>query len=74
MAQKLFVGGLSYDTTNESLHRFFAEAGTVVAGRTVAFGDMTLTVMPALGVSMLPLSSTARVLSVAEPGLSGTHV
>jgi RNA recognition motif-containing protein len=35
MAQKLFVGGLSYDTTNESLHRFFAEAGTVVSASVI---------------------------------------
>lgn len=35
MAQKLFVGGLSYDTTNESLHRFFTEAGTVVSASVI---------------------------------------
>ena len=29
MAKKLFVGGLSYDTTEESLKTAFSEAGTV---------------------------------------------
>ncbi|MBT9138784.1 MAG: hypothetical protein DDT31_01360 [Syntrophomonadaceae bacterium] len=29
MAKKLFVGGLSYDTVEESLRKLFVEAGTV---------------------------------------------
>lgn len=29
MAKKLYVGGLSYDTTEETLKKTFAEAGTV---------------------------------------------
>jgi RNA recognition motif-containing protein len=40
MAQKLFVGGLSFNTTNESLQRFFAQAGTV-ASATVITDQMT---------------------------------
>ena len=40
MAQKLFVGGLSYNTTNEGLQRFFAQAGTV-ASATVITDQMT---------------------------------
>jgi len=40
MAQKLFVGGLSYNTTNEGLQRFFATAGTV-ASATVITDQMT---------------------------------
>ena len=40
MAQKLFVGGLSFNTTNESLGRFFAQAGTV-ASATVITDQMT---------------------------------
>ena len=40
MAQKLFVGGLSFSTTNESLERFFAQAGTV-ASATVITDQMT---------------------------------
>jgi RNA recognition motif-containing protein len=40
MAQKLFVGGLSFSTTNQSLERFFAQAGTV-ASATVITDQMT---------------------------------
>lgn len=40
MAQKLFVGGLSFNTTNESLERFFTQAGTV-ASATVIVDQMT---------------------------------
>ena len=29
MAKKLYVGGLSYDTTEDTLKKTFAEAGTV---------------------------------------------
>lgn len=29
MAKKLYVGGLSYDTTQDSLQAYFAQAGTV---------------------------------------------
>ncbi|KKQ52475.1 hypothetical protein A2865_03435 [Candidatus Woesebacteria bacterium RIFCSPHIGHO2_01_FULL_39_17] len=47
MATKLFVGGLSWDTTEDSLKNFFAAAGTVVSatiitdkysGRSKGFG------------------------------------
>lgn len=31
MATRLFVGGLSWDTTEDSLKNFFAQAGTVVS-------------------------------------------
>ncbi len=31
MAKKLFVGGISWDTTESSLNEFFAKAGTVVS-------------------------------------------
>lgn len=31
MASKLFVGSLSWDTTDDSLRNFFAQAGTVVS-------------------------------------------
>ena len=31
MAIRLFVGGLSWDTTEDSLKNFFAQAGTVVS-------------------------------------------
>lgn len=35
MANKLFVGGLSWDTTDASLNQFFAQAGTVVSASVV---------------------------------------
>ena len=47
MAQKLFVGGLSFNTTSDELREFFAQSGTVVSatviteqfcGRTKGFG------------------------------------
>jgi cold-inducible RNA-binding protein len=33
--QKLFVGGLSFNTTNEGLRQFFTQAGTVVSANVV---------------------------------------
>ena len=35
MAVKLFVGGLSWDTTDDSLKNFFASAGTVVTANVI---------------------------------------
>ncbi len=35
MASKLFVGGLSYSTTSESLRQCFAQCGTVVSARVI---------------------------------------
>ncbi|OGG05073.1 RNA-binding protein [Candidatus Gottesmanbacteria bacterium RBG_16_52_11] len=35
MSTKLFVGGLSWDTTDESLRTFFATAGTVVSATVI---------------------------------------
>lgn len=35
MATKLFVGGLSWDTTDQSLNDFFAQAGTVVSASVI---------------------------------------
>src|SRR3989344_4051248 len=35
MAAKLFVGGLSWDTTNDSLQQFFAQAGSVVSAQVI---------------------------------------
>ena len=47
MTKKLYVGGLSYDTTEETLKEFFSQAGTVesatiitdkMSGRSKGFG------------------------------------
>lgn len=35
MALKLFVGGLSWDTTDDSLKEFFAAAGTVTSAKII---------------------------------------
>lgn len=35
MAKKLFVGGLSWDTTDSSLSDFFAKVGTVVSATVI---------------------------------------
>lgn len=35
MAQKLFVGGLSFSTTNQDLQEFFAQTGTVLSATVV---------------------------------------
>src|SRR2546428_199277 len=50
----------------------FAKAGVVVASQ-MLHGQVTLTVVPAPGVSWLPLSSTARLLITAGPALDGAQ-
>lgn len=35
MAAKLFVGGLSWDTTNDSLKQFFSQAGNIVSAQVI---------------------------------------
>ncbi len=51
MASKLYVGGLSYSTTSESLRQYFGQCGTVVsatvimdqfAGRSRGFGFLEM--------------------------------
>ena len=51
MSKKLYVGNLSYDTTDETLREFFSKAGTVeeatvlkdqVSGRSRGFGFVTM--------------------------------
>jgi cold-inducible RNA-binding protein len=39
MAAKLYVGGLNYDTTSESLRTHFAQCGTVVSAAVVTERD-----------------------------------
>ena len=52
MAQKLFVGGLAFATTNEALQNFFSQAGEVASasvvtdretGRSRGFGFVEMT-------------------------------
>ena len=35
MAQKLFVGGLSFNTTSDSLREFFSQSGAVVSANVI---------------------------------------
>lgn len=35
MAKKLFVGGLSWDTTDATLKQFFSQAGTVISANVI---------------------------------------
>ena len=35
MAQKLFIGGMSYSTTSEGLREYFAQVGTVLSANVV---------------------------------------
>ena len=35
MAQKLFIGGISFNTTSEGLRDFFAQAGTVLSANVI---------------------------------------
>ncbi|MBI2029732.1 RNA-binding protein [Candidatus Gottesmanbacteria bacterium] len=35
MAKKLFIGGLSWDTTDATLGEFFSQAGTVVSAKVI---------------------------------------
>lgn len=35
MAQKLFIGGISFNTTSEGLREFFGQAGTVLTANVV---------------------------------------
>jgi RNA recognition motif-containing protein len=81
MAQKLFVGGLSFNTTNESLGRFFAQAGTVASaavitdqmtGRSKGFGfvEMASTEEAQTAVSQLDgreLDGRQVKVEVAKP-------
>ena len=39
MAQKLFVGGLAFKTTEEGLHAFFAQVGDVISAAIVTDRD-----------------------------------
>jgi RNA recognition motif-containing protein len=39
MATKLFVGKLSYDTTNDSLQKLFAQYGTVISAQVIIDRD-----------------------------------
>ena len=48
-------------------------SGQMVQGQTYGCGGPMMTETPAPGVSMLPLSSSARLLITAGPCVTGVH-
>jgi RNA recognition motif-containing protein len=86
MAEKLFIGGLSFNTSSEGLRQFFSQAGTVVSanvvtdqltGRSRGFGfvEMSTTEEAQQAVSQLngrDLDGRSLKVEVARPkGESG---
>lgn len=78
MAKKLFVGGLSWNTTNDSLHQAFSAFGEVVeakvvtdreTGRSRGFGFVTFKDEAAANEAAAKLDGTrldGRVIRVSE--------
>lgn len=78
MAKKLYVGNLSYDTTEETLHSFFAEVGQVesttivtdrMSGRSRGFGFVEMATEEAAAEAISRLNGQmldGRELNVAE--------
>lgn len=78
MSNKLFVGGLSWDTTNESLQNFFAQIGTVVSatvitdkfsGKSKGFGFVEMSSPEEAQQAMQELNGKAldgRTIAVSE--------
>jgi RNA recognition motif-containing protein len=81
MASKLYVGGLSYSTTSESLREYFAQCGTVesatvitdrFSGQSRGFGfvEMSTTDEAQQAVTQLnerPLDGRSLKVEVAKP-------
>lgn len=78
MAKKLYVGGLSYDTTEEGLKEHFGQAGTVesavvitdrISGRSKGFGFVEMSTEEEAQKAVETLNGTefdGRTISVAE--------
>ncbi len=81
MATKLYVGGLSYSTTSESLREYFAQCGTVesasvitdkFSGRSRGFGfvEMSTSEEAQAAISKLneqPFEGRPLTVSIANP-------
>jgi RNA recognition motif-containing protein len=78
MAKKLYVGNLSYDTTEDALHQVFTEVGEVasvtiitdrMSGRSKGFGFVEMATEEAASEAISRLNGTTldgREISVAE--------
>jgi len=78
MAKKLYVGSLSYNTTEDGLKDFFSQAGSVVSaaiitdkisGRSKGFGFVEMTTEEEAGKAVETLNGAeldGRTISVAE--------
>lgn len=87
MAQKLFIGGISFNTTSEGLREWFAQAGTVLSadvvtdqfsGRSRGFGfvEMATPEEAQRAVAELngrDLDGRALKVEVAKPRTGGTR-
>ena len=87
MAQKLFIGGLSFNTTSDGLREFFTQSGTVVSatvvtdqfsGRSKGFGfvEMESNEQAQAAVANLngrDLDGRAIKVEVARPKTEGRH-
>jgi RNA recognition motif-containing protein len=87
MAQKLFVGSLSFNTTSEGLGEFFAQSGTVLAanvitdqfsGRSRGFGfvEMATSEEAQRAVTELngrELDGRSLKVEVSKPKAADTH-
>jgi len=62
MAKKLYVGGLSYDTTQDKLKEMFAEAGTVESATVI----MDRTSGRSKGFGFVEMSSEAEAQKAIE--------
>lgn len=87
MAQKLFIGGISFNTTSEGLREYFAQAGTVLSatvvtdqfsGRSRGFGfvEMATSEEAQRAVAELngrDLDGRSLKVEVAKPKARDTH-
>lgn len=81
MSNKLFVGGLSWDTTDQSLHSYFSQVGTVLSasvivdkfsGRSKGFGFVEMSSEEEANAAIEKLNGTtfdgrAINVSIARP-------
>lgn len=67
MAQKLFVGGITFATTSESLRELFAQAGNVVSATVVMDRDTG----QSRGFGFVEMSTTEEANQAVQPVVAG---
>jgi RNA recognition motif-containing protein len=67
MAKKLYVGGLSYDTTDDQLREAFAKFGTVESAKVIMDRDFNRS----KGFGFVEMASNSEALKAMQ-GLNGT--